>query len=79
MSPEVALAVGVSGAGLVAYFVRARDMKLDGVDVRVIGLEREVALLKLRDEHHDSRFAAILAKLDAIENLLRGRGSVHED
>jgi hypothetical protein len=66
-------------AGLVAYFVRARDMKLDGVDVRVIGLEREVALLKLRDEHHDSRFAAILAKLDAIENLLRGRGSVHED
>jgi hypothetical protein len=79
MSPEVALAVGVSVAGLVAYFVRARDMKLDGVDVRVIGLEREVALLKLRDEHHDSRFAAILAKLDAIENLLRGRGSVHED
>jgi hypothetical protein len=79
MSPEVALAVGVSVAGLVAYFVRGRDMKLDDAVARIVCLERDVALLKLRDEHHDSRFAAILAKLDAIENLLRGRGSVHED
>ena len=79
MSPEVALAVGLTVAGAIAYFIRARDMKLDTLETRVVVLEREGALLKLRDEHHDSRFAAILAKLDAIENLLRGRVSVHED
>lgn len=79
MTPEVVLLLAGLGVGAVAYFLRARDAKLDALEARTVVLEKEVALLTLRDQHHDATFAAILAKLDAIEALLRGRDSTHRE